>query len=174
MLAIADMVSFAFWRFLQPLSVLTDVECTVQRALAGKCLINLLLAVVHHGPLLCSPLYFLFFFTRRCVYCLMVVSWMRGKGVDAVPFMTCCYLISRWGPQWLWREEDRCCFWPWPGPWYLASFLLWKKFIILFRLGPASNTVLGRGVGGPTSKTLRCNQNTLGRELSPSAILILL
>jgi hypothetical protein len=75
MLVIAEMVSFAIRRFLQPLSVLKDVERTdVQWALAEKCLINLLFTVVHHGQILCSPLCFLFFFTGRGVDFLMVVS----------------------------------------------------------------------------------------------------
>ncbi len=71
-----EMVFIAFWRFSQPL-VYTEICWMyrhVQWALAGKCLINLLFAVFHHGQLLCSPLCVFFFFTRRGVDYLTVVG----------------------------------------------------------------------------------------------------
>jgi len=99
----------------------------------------------------------------------------------APPVMTYCYLIRRRETPWL---ALTCCdlmdrrintIWPWPRQCILAAFLLWNKFIISFRFGPPSNTVLGWGVGGPTSQTLlsenarRGTHTRRGRLLAPSS-----
>ncbi len=56
-----------------------------------KCLINLLFAAVHDGELL--VLLCVSSSLQAEVDCLMEVSWLRGRGLDATPFMTYCYLI---------------------------------------------------------------------------------
>ncbi len=139
----------AFWRFLQPL-VCTEICWMyrhVQWALAGKCLINLLFAVVHHDKLLCSPLrFFLFLYTQRSW--LSDGGWLtKGEGVDTAPFITYCYFIGRQGSMWPYGEQDRWGFWPWLGPCYSVAYLLKKKLIFLFCLGPDSDAVVGRSVG---------------------------
>ena len=81
---------------------------TVQRALAGKCLIKLTINSSSFWSASCFLCVFSQFITGRGVDCLMEVSWLRGRGWFRCPFydlmllnktlwvaVTCCDLMDR-------------------------------------------------------------------------------
>ena len=95
-----------------------------------------------------------------------------GGEVLAPPFMTYCYLKGDFDPPWPCGWEDQRHFWIWPGQ-NLAAFLLQRKLIISFHLGPASDALGRRPRAGLVGEEM-LSENAGGGGPSQFTILLLL